>query len=496
MEYLNNESGYTTPTAALDALANLHGWTPWFSLDHQEHYGAIMAHFSAAPAFVNAMIEQAEPLHQAGNRHGVRAAMIETHCWITRLTDTFAWEHMPEEDQQTSGLRRGLDRLHDAAQRYSSLLAEQNTTDDYPLMALWRAALVPAGLAAALEHHVARLKEETNAFVQEEHNAAIRVTVTTLEYAAQHLQEVRSVKTTGPRPSNRQIRRCLGQVANAISRCQEISDLMDRTVPITLNKDVATDERLMQASRELGQHLREAESDYAIMENTDEPEDSLLAYRNHSGIRVKRVIDNYEDYTTEEAAVAHATSFMAIADEMIEAGAANAFAFHKLATMVYDNAVAGLHDIDRLEFGLLMDQLRDINDDPTAVREAAITALSDEHAGADLLLAMSGPEENPVSKEQALTVIEAGRNSGMSEGQLRALAAAMQYQPSQLDVQPPQASAQDMMDALDACPEPLSLHQMLRIVQAMGGDPTDEAIVAWAQENCHDTFEHDVTAED
>ena len=496
MEHLNNASGHSTPTDALDALADLHGWTPWFGLGHQEPHDEIMAHFSAAPAFVNAMIGQAEPLHQAGNQHGVRAAMIETHCWITRLTDTFTWEHMPEEEQQCSGLRRALDRLHEAARRYYSLLTDRNTTDDYQLMVLWRAALVPAGLAAALDHHVARLKEETNTFVQEGHNAAIRVTVTTLEYAAQHLQEVRSVNTTGLRPSNRQMRRCLGQVAAAISRCQEISELMDRTVPIILNKDVATDERLTKESRDLGQHLREAESDYAIMENTDQPEDSLLAYRNHSGIRVKRVIDNYEDYTTEEAAVAHAASFMAIADEMIEAGAANAFAFHKLATMVYDNAVAGLHDIDRLEFGLLMDQLRDINDDPTAVREAAMTALSDEHAGADLLLAMSDPEENPVSMEQALTVIDAGRTSGMSEGQLRALAAAMGYQPPQLDLQPPQASAQDMMGALDACPEPLSPHQMLRIVLTMGGDPSDEAIVAWAQENCHDTFEHDVTAED
>ena len=496
MEHLSNESEHPTPTDALDDLTDLHGWTPWFSLDHQEHYGEIMAHCSAAPAFVNAMIEQAEPLHQAGNRHGVRAAMIETHCWMTRMTDAFAWEHMPEEEQQNSGLRRGLDRLHEAAQRYAPLLTDTDPTDDPALMALWRAALAPAGLAAALDHHVTRLNEETNAFVQEGHNAAIRVTVTTLEYAAKHLQEVRSVKTTGPRPSNRQMQRCLGQVAAAISRCQEISDLMDRTVPITLNEDVATDDRLAQPSRELGQHLREAESDYAIMENADEPEDSLIAYRNHSGIRVKRVIDNYEDYTTEEAAVSHAASFMAIADEMVEAGTDNAIAFHKLASMVYDNAVAGLHDIDRLEFGLLMDQLRDINDDPTAVREAAMTALSDEHAGADLLLAMSDPEENPVSIEQALTVIKAGRNSGMSEGHLRALAAAMGYQPSQLDVQPPQASAQDMMDALDACPEPLSLHQMLRIVQAMGGDPSDQAIVAWAQENCHDTFEHDVTAED
>ena len=292
------------------------------------------------------------------------------------------------------------------------------------------------------------------------------------------------------------MRSCLGQVAEAISRCQEISHLMDRSVPITLNEDIATDESLAQEGTGLGQNLREGDSDYAIMENHEQPEDSLLAYRNQSGIGVKRVIDNYEDYTTEETAVSHAASFMAIAAEMVEASSENAFAFYKLAIMVYDNAVAGMHDIDRFEFSLLMDQLRAINDDPTAAREAAMTALSDEHAGADLLLAMSGPEQNPVSQEQALAVIEAGRNSGMSEGQLRALAAAMEYQPYELDVPLPQASAQDMVDTLNACPEALSLHQMLKIVQAMGGDPSHDAIIAWAHDNCHDTFEDDPIDED
>ncbi len=96
-----------------------------------------------------------------------------------------------------------------------------------------------------------------------------------------------------------------------------------------------------------------------------------------------------------------------------------------------------------------------------------------------------------VSKEQALVVIRAGRKSGMSEGQLRALAAAMEYQPHELNLQPPQTSAEDMLDALQACPEALGLHQMLKIVQAMGGDASHEDIIAWAQDNCHDTFEDD-----
>lgn len=161
-------------------------------------------------------------------------------------------------------------------------------------MALGRAALAPAGHAAALDHHVTRLKEETDTSVQEEHNAAIRVTVVTLEQAAQRPQQMRSVRTTGPAPSNRQMRRCLAQVADAIPRCREVSDLMDRTVPITLNEDIAIDERLTQEGTELGQHLRECDSDYAIMENADWPEDSLLAYRNQGGIRVKRIIDSYE----------------------------------------------------------------------------------------------------------------------------------------------------------------------------------------------------------
>lgn len=51
---------------------------------------------------------------------------------------------------------------------------------------------------------------------------------------------------------------------------------------------------LTQEGTELGQHLRECDSDYAIMENADWPEDSLLAYRNQGGIRVKRIIDSYE----------------------------------------------------------------------------------------------------------------------------------------------------------------------------------------------------------
>ena len=290
--------------------------------------------------------------------------------------------------------------------------------------------MAPAGHAAALNHHVTRLKEEDDTFLQEGHNAAIRVMVVTLEQAAQHLQQMRNVETTGPRPSNRLMRRCLAQVADAISRCQTISDIMDRTVPITLNEYIVIDEELSQEGTELGQHLREGDSDYAIMENADWPEGSLLAYRTHSGIRVKRIIDNYEDDTPEEAAVTHAMSFLAIADEMFAEGRENALAFQKLARMVYDNAFAGFHDIDRLEFGLFMDQLRAINDDPIAVREAAITALSEEYGGAELLLIMGGEEEPRVSTEQALAVIGAGRKSGMSEGQLRALAAAMETSPT------------------------------------------------------------------
>ena len=491
MNNVNHEPNSSNPLDAVAELADRHGWTAWFSLDHRERAGEIMAHCSAAPTFVNAMIAQAEPLHQAGNRYGVRAAIIEAHCWMTRLTDTFTWEEMPEEDRQRSRLRRGLDRLHEAAQRYASLLTDPDPTDDPALMALWRAALAPAGHAAALDHHVTRLKEETDTSVQEEHNAAIRVTVVTLEQAAQRLQQMRSVSTTGPRPSNRQMRRCLGQVADAISRCQEISDIMDRTVPITLNEDIAIDERLTEEGTELGQHLREGDSDYAIMENAEWPEESLLAYRNQGGIRVKRIIDNYEDDTPAEAAVSHAVSFMAIADEMFAGGAANALVFQRLARMVYDNAVAEFHDVDRLEFGLFMDALKAINDDPIAVREAAMTALSEEYNGAELLLVMGGSKETYVSKEQALAVIGAGRNSGMSEGQLRALAAAMEYRPHELNLQPPQTSAEDMLDALQACPVAFGLHQMLKIVQAMGGDPSHADIIAWAQDNCRDAFEDD-----
>ena len=496
MDNTNDEPNNSNPLEAVGELANLHGWTAWFSLSQRERADEIMAHFVAAPAFVNALIAQAEPLHQAGNRYGVRAAMIEAHCWMTRLTDTFTWVEMPEEDRQSSGLRRGLDRLDEAAQRYAALLTERDPTEEYALIALWRAALAPTGHAAALNHHVTRLKEETDTFLQEGHNAAIRVTVATLEQAAQHLQQMRSVETTGPRPSNRQMRRCLAQVADAISRCQAISDIMDRTVPITLNEYIVIDEELTQEGTELGKHLREGDSDYAIMENADWPEGSLLAYRTHSGIHVKRIIDNYEDHTSQEVAVTHAMSFLAIADEIYAEGRENALAFQKLARMVYDNALAGLHDIDRLEFGLFMDQLRAINDDPIAVREAAMTALSEEYGGAELLLVMGGEEKPRVSTEQALAVIGAGRNSGMSEGQLRALAAAMEYQPHELNVQPPQTSAEDMVDAVDACPEALGFQQMLRIVQAMGGDPSHEDIIAWAQDNCYDTFEHDAFEED
>ena len=473
MNDVNDEPNNSNPLDAVGELANLHGWTAWFSLDHRERADEIMAHFAAAPAFVNALIAQAEPLHQSGNRYGVRAAMIEAHCCMTRLTDTFTWEEMPEEDRQSSGLRRGLDRLDEAAQRYAALLTDRDPTEEYALIALWRAALAPAG-----------------------HNAAIRVTVATLEQAAQHLQQIRNVETTGPRPSNRLMRRCLAQVADAISRCQAISDIMDRTVPITLNEDIAIDEELTQEGTELGQHLREGDSDYAIMENTDRPEDSLLAYRNHSGIHVKRIIDNYEEDTPEEVAVTHAMSFLAIADEMFAEGRENALTFQKLARMVYGNSLAGFHDVDRLEFRLFMDQLRAINDDPIAVREAAMTALSEEYGGAELLLVLGGEEKPRVSTEQALAVIGAGRNSGMSEGQLRALAAAMEYQPYELSVQTPQASAEDIVDALDACPKTLVFHQMLKIVQAMGGDPSHEDIIAWAQDNCHDTFEHDAFEED
>ena len=184
MEHFNDEDGGANPMDTLDKLADRHGWTPWFSLDHQERPIEMVAHFSAAPAFVNAMIAQAEPFHQAGNQHGVRAAMIETHCWMMRLTDALTWDEMPEEDRQRSGLRRGLVRLAEATQRYASLLTDQDHADNHALMALWRAALAPAGHAAALDHHVTRLKEETHPSVQEGHNAAIRVTVTTLEHAA------------------------------------------------------------------------------------------------------------------------------------------------------------------------------------------------------------------------------------------------------------------------------------------------------------------------
>ena len=481
------------PFDALTELANHYGWTPWFQLDVREHPGEIMAHFSAAPAFVNAMIAQAELLHQAGNRIGVQAAMIEAHSWIEHLTRTFTWEDMPDEDRQDTGLQRGLHRMNEAAQRYASLLAEQHPTDDRGLMALWRATILPAGYAAALDYHVTRLTEENDRKVQEQHNAAVRVSVITLEHAAQELQQIRNVSTTGPRPSNRQMRRCLGLASAAITRCEEIAEIMDSTVPVTLNVDIATDERLAQEGRELGEHLRTHESDYAIMENAGRPDHSLIAYHNHGGIRVKRIVDCYEDETNVETAIRHAASFMAIADEMIENDQENAATLQSIARLVYDNALAGLHHVDRLDFALFMEALRTINDDPIRLRDAALTALSEEYNGAELLLAMGANEEDAVSKRQAFAVIAAGRNAGMSEGQLRALAAAMEHHPSELGLQPPKATAEQIVDVLERCPEPLNHHQMLKIVHAMGGDPNDAAIITWAQDNCYYALEDEQT---
>lgn len=476
------------PLDTLSDLADRYGWTPWFSLDTRENPGEITAHFAAAPAFVNAMIAQAEPQHQAGNRIGVQAAMIEAHSWMERLATTLTWEDMPDEDRRDSGLHRAIERLSEAGERYAASLDNQQTEEDAPLMALWRAALLPAGHAAALDHHVARLKEETDQQVLEQHNSAVRVSVMTLEQAAQNLQQLRSAHTTGTGPSNRQMRRCLQQVTDAMERCGEITEIMDSTVPITLNEDIATDELLAQEARELGENLRTGESDYAIMENPGNPADSLIAYRSQNSVRVKRIIDHYEDGTPEDYAVAHALSFMQIAEDLIENGDENAPIFRSVAQLVYDNACAGMHEIDRMECALFVEALRSINDDPIQVRHAVMTALSEEYSGAELLLAVGSNEDEAVSSDQAHAVIQAARANGLPDGKLRALAYAMECHPSELGLPPPQATAEDITDALDCCPEPLSLHQTAKIVIAMGGNPAEDAIVAWTQDNCYDAL--------
>ena len=520
---LNNPNIQTDPAEALRDLADDYGHTPFILYDDRNTFDEYTGHFSAAPAFVNAVIAEAEPLFQAGNRIGVQGTMIELHCWLDALNMSDAWEIMqdtflnddwdeddsddeddPGSDRETDGetdryddphaaVIRAMDRANEAAERYAVFLSDRREDDDLSEVTCWRVMAMPCGHMAALEHHIAQLRRDQprNA---ESHNAAIHVSLQTLAHALHHLEQLRREKRAGIGPSKRAMNRRIGQVRSAITKAAGAQELLARTMSITLSDGVREDKALREAARQLGERLRSGPEPFLI-EITDNRnwENTLLAYRNPNGsVRVKRIVDHYDLETHPGEAVDHALTIRNLGLQLSAQNEENADAFLDLAGLIRDNAEGALHHVDRGEFSLFLSELRLITDDPHAVREAALVALSEEYTATDLLFAQAEPPVSTVSGEQARSVIDAGRSAGLNDGQLRALAAAMGQQPVPLGVAAPSASGEQIAHVLELAPEPLSSRQAHRIAILLGlEDPNDESVLNWVMENAYDLLAGD-----
>ncbi len=499
-------------TLALDSLETLAwaaGPTPIISQDAHPGWTENEAARMAAGDFIQAIIAQAEQQAVGNRTPAVRAAMIEAWSWLLNLEDMDLEEREPDdrylEDSEemdpdpcgeTSAgydtLRRAEERLGEAALRYASHLSgwDPEQRDGMPLLNLWRSVVAPPGYIAMLRHHLAALSESEEAGLTSGHNMAAQDMAVSLDHQLGELAQMSRLKTSGPRPSVRQMQRCMNEIRNALQEFGQAENLIRRTRTIRFHP--AMDAADFNEGQEMARMLAGGDEKYAISLNPGQPAESIIAYDAGSCIRVKRIVDHYEDNDEAEIASEHALAFISMSEHTAEEHGARAAEQHReLARMLCYNIAADMHQVDRGEFAGMIQAMRQANNDPLAVREAAAEALLHGSSGLDLLFSLADEDEDPPSIEQAQAVINAARETGLNDGLMRALCKVMRADPDMVGAPALEVRAEMVAEALEMCPMELHQHQATKIARTLGANEEDPAIAQWIDRRCSDAGEED-----
>ena len=482
----------TRAELALDKLAWKHGITPIITCEPQTGPAGEIAVYSAAPAFIDQIIRQAEPMAAAGNQTALRAAMIEAFCWMMHLNDLtekdLEFEPMDGEGQDEEEdepeypepLRRAEERMKAATQRYEEMLTTPERPGADELMKLWRAYLAIPARAAMLDHHLEALAHADSTTTAEGHNLAARDAEATMDFLIQELKEQSRVKTTGPRPSIQQINQHIQAAREAKKRCSQAGDLLRKTMPVRISDSIPGHQQ--DEAVQLAQNIIKSSHEYGIQTSNNNPEESLIAYRHNVSIHVKGITDAYDEDFPRDEAQQHAEEFQEAAQHMGEAHGRPEY--QRIADLIHLNAEAGLHTVDRQEFASFLEIARKISHDPLRVLEVVLDVLCPAHRGTKLLFELAGPDGTQPTAEQSGAVMKAAREAGLEPGRLRALCAALGLEPSREGIEPAQAQTGMIIELLEACPVTLNPCQAVSILTGLGGDQEDPRVIDWIEENC------------
>ena len=472
-------------------MTDEHGIRPWVNVETHTSFEEITARCQTAITFVDQTIAFAEPEFLAGNHTAVIASLIEAQSWMESL-DSMAPEYLfYDDDEEASDLRQAKDRLNSAIVRYAISIAAQEKPQQHQLIQIWREIAAAHAFSAILSQHTSMLQADTADERQTDgHNLAATAIASTTLNLVQSLRNIPNTSAAIRRTTKPHIQLGLNALTEALRQFDASRQIREQRAPIRLHQNIQSPGQPRLKAAELGTELRSQQQDFLISLDIRNPRDTLIAYRDSSTIAVKRIIDHYDEFDSSDLAKTHATALLHAIDlvELQEGSAANGL--QRLAELLYFNAVAELHNVDHTEFSNFVEALFEANEDPHAVREAALEAVFHGHGGVEILT-LGSPTNNPlVSVAQAKRITETAQQTGVTPGVMRAICAAMQMDYQDLEVPAPAATPEQITFALDMCPFPLHILQAMAIARKLGMTASFPEVIKWTDMNCLDSEYH------
>ena len=472
-------------------MTDRYGHRPWSHAEIRISAEEIEARFATAKAFIETIIAYAEPEFLSGNHIAVTAALIEAHCWLDALT-TMA-EHDPSDDcdQERRPLQQANERFSNAITRYEPSIAAHQRSQNNQLMPVWREIAAGHAFSAILNEHILNLQaEDTNERQATGHNLAAMGINSTAVQIIQQLQIMPKTSAAIRRATSKHVDNSMKALTEALEAYNNAPRNRERTTAIRVHQDINVTDPLYEKAQQLGEELRSTAAPYMITINPAEPQNTLVAYRKLEIINVKRAVDHYDEYDDSELAEVHAIAILESAERAGQHDESYYGPMQKLAEMVSSNATAKLHTVDRVEFSMFVEALREANDDPNAVRAAALEAAVHDYSGTDILFFCSTPPPRSTN-EQAKAITDAARQAGATAGVMRAICAALRVEHTEMGIADPEPTAEQIVNALHMCTFPLHMHQALAIARILGMKENLPEVMNWLHTNCTDANEDD-----
>ena len=510
------------PEDALEPLMDMtgeYGYRPVTQNETEASPEELAARLETAPGFIDSIVAFAEPEFVRGNHIAVAAAMMEGYSWLDSIEDftmiSMAYDDDDDDDENNgedeseerrgaAQLRRATERLASSASRYEASITAYHTPHSTMNMTFWREIAAGQAFAAMLNRHTEGMQQEetTEAWRASGHNLAAYAASDTLTDIKNQLDQMGPQSNSPHRKGNnnwaRQAARSLEEVTGALRAYDDAEALRQRTTPIRIHEEIGQQTDVAKAADELAGALRDGSMDqsYLMSLNSDNPRETLIAYRDGALIRVQRATDHYPQGTSAAVAQEHAAEMLKLAenaddhatDQDEPQGRNN---LRELAQSLALTAAADLHTVNRRDFRDFVQALKEANDDPNAVINAALEALGYGRSSTDLLFEPDTGDTPLVTRSQTEAVIKAAEDAGIKTGIIRAICAAMTTDGRPLTNRGPRPTPHEVITALDMCPVGLLTHQATAIARALGMREEMAEVVKWMAMNCMDSDSYD-----